>query len=90
MQWENGGYFIMRPTIFDALHVGEDMVPHAFNRLLPSGQVMAQRYTGFWRAADTFKDRVELDNLFHKGLSPWMLWDPQRTGAAAITVDDLT
>lgn len=87
MQWENGGYFVMRPGIFDALREGEDMVPHAFNRLLASGSLLAQRYEGFWRAADTFKDRVELENLFHKGRSPWMLWDPQRNGSSATRRD---
>jgi glucose-1-phosphate cytidylyltransferase len=90
MQWENGGYFIMRPGIFDALREGQDMVPHAFERLLPEGKLMAQRYTGFWRAADTFKDRVELEDLYHRGQSPWMLWDPLRSGASPLTVPDLT
>jgi NDP-sugar pyrophosphorylase family protein len=30
MQFENGGYFILRPAIFDALIEGEDLVPEAF------------------------------------------------------------
>jgi glucose-1-phosphate cytidylyltransferase len=77
MQWENGGYFVLRPGIFDALREGEDMVPHAFSRLVP-GKLLAHRYTGFWRAADTFKDRAELEEMFHKGQCPWMLWDPHR------------
>ena len=77
MQWENGGYFVLRPGIFDALRDGEDLVPHAFARLLDEGKLLAQRYTGFWRAADTFKDRVELDEMFAKGECPWMLWGRQ-------------
>jgi glucose-1-phosphate cytidylyltransferase len=82
MQWENGGYFVMRQGIFDALREGEDMVPHAFNRLLAESGLLAQRYTGFWRAADTFKDRVELEDLYLQGCSPWMVWDRQRRGIA--------
>src|SRR5262249_23905608 len=79
-QWENGGYFVMRPTIFDVLHEGEDIVPHALNRLYPSGQLMAQRYTGFWRAVDTFKDRAEMEDVCRRGAAPWMLWkNAQRT-----------
>lgn len=78
MQWENGGYFVLRPGIFAALREGEDLVPDAFDRLLPSGRLMAQRYTGFWRAADTFKDRAELEDLYRSGRCPWMLWDPHR------------
>jgi glucose-1-phosphate cytidylyltransferase len=77
-QWENGGYFVMRPGIFDVLREGEDIVPHALNRLYPTGQLMAQRYTGFWRAIDTFKDRAEAEELCRRGVAPWMLWRPRR------------
>jgi glucose-1-phosphate cytidylyltransferase len=89
MQWENGGYFVMRPTIFDELREGEEMVPDAFARLVPQRRLFAQRYNGFWRAADTFKDRAELENMFHRGQCPWMLWDPQRRGSSALTVSTL-
>jgi glucose-1-phosphate cytidylyltransferase len=79
-QWENGGYFVMRQSIFDELREGEDMVPHAFARLATRGGLLAQRYNGFWRAADTFKDRAELEEMFDRGECPWMLWDPNRCG----------
>lgn len=82
-QWENGGYFVMRPAIFDALRDGEDIVPHALNRLYPTGRLMAQRYTGFWRAVDTFKDRAEMEDLCRKGAAPWMLW--KRTQRAPVS-----
>jgi glucose-1-phosphate cytidylyltransferase len=81
MQWENGGYFCMRPGIFDALREGEDMVPDGLRRVLAAGKLAAYRYEGFWRAADTFKDRVELDDMFRRGQSPWMVWDPTRSAA---------
>ena len=28
-QWENGGYFVLRPEIFDYLNEGEDLVEDA-------------------------------------------------------------
>jgi glucose-1-phosphate cytidylyltransferase len=87
MQWENGGYFVMRPTIFDALREGEEMVPEAFHRLVPQRKLLAHRYHGFWRAADTFKDRAELEDMYHRGQCPWMLWDPLRIGTTPLTVD---
>ncbi|HEY3007288.1 MAG TPA: glucose-1-phosphate cytidylyltransferase [Micromonosporaceae bacterium] len=86
MQWENGGYFVLRPEIFDALREGEDLMPHAFGRVLADGRLMAHRYTGFWRAADTFKDRAELEEMFHKGQCPWMLWDPLRSDPPAASL----
>jgi glucose-1-phosphate cytidylyltransferase len=83
MQWENGGYFIMTPGIFDVLREGEEMVPDAFARLVPEGRLLAQRYEGFFRAADTFKDRAELEAMFYRAECPWMLWDPQRRNGKA-------
>ena len=84
MQWENGGFFVLRQGIFDVLREGEDMVPQAFRRLIERNQLLAQRHTGFWRAADTFKDRVELEELFQSRQAPWMVWDPQRTASGAL------
>ena len=63
--------------------------PHAFARLVPERRLFAQRYTGFWRAADTFKDRAELEDMFHRGECPWMLWDAQRGGSSPLTVSAL-
>jgi glucose-1-phosphate cytidylyltransferase len=80
MQWENGGYFVMRQGIFDALREGEDMVPQAFLRLVDQGALLAQRYNGFWRAADTFKDRVELEEMVASRKARWMVWDPHHNG----------
>ncbi|MGC4897478.1 sugar phosphate nucleotidyltransferase [Micromonospora sp. DT31] len=80
-QWENGGYFLFRPEIFDVLWSGEDLVPHALDRLIPTGSVLAQRHTGFWRAVDTFKDRAELLDMYQRGTCPWMLWDHRRSAA---------
>jgi glucose-1-phosphate cytidylyltransferase len=88
MQYENGGYFVMRPSIFDVLRTGEDMVPDAFDRLVRQRRLLAHRYPGFWRAADTFKDRAELEDMFHRGRCPWMLWDPHR-GTAPLTVPEI-
>lgn len=80
MQWENGGYFVLTPQIFDVLREGEDMVPDALNRLVPGGRLLAQPYRGFWRATDTLKDRAELEAMYQRGNCPWMLWDPRRHG----------
>jgi glucose-1-phosphate cytidylyltransferase len=79
-QWENGGYFIMRPGIFDVLREGEDLVPHALRRLAAGGQLLAQPYNGFWRAVDTFKDRAEMEQLHQDARCPWMLWNAERNG----------
>ena len=85
-QWENGGYFILRPGIFDVLNEGEDLVEDAImRRLVPQRRVLAYSYKGYWSPADTVKERIQLDEMYHRGNCPWMIWDPERSGAAAAT-----
>jgi glucose-1-phosphate cytidylyltransferase len=77
--WINGGYFVFRREIFDHLRRGEDLVDGPFNRLIAQRQLVAYRYTGFWAAMDTFKDRQWLAEMFEVGKAPWELWRPDRS-----------
>jgi glucose-1-phosphate cytidylyltransferase len=81
-QWENGGYFVLRPEIFDHLNEGEDLVEDALIRLIPQGRVIAYPYKGYWSPADTVKERAQLEERYYRGECPWMIWDPERSGEA--------
>jgi glucose-1-phosphate cytidylyltransferase len=81
-QWENGGYFVLRPEIFDYLNEGEDLVEDALPRLIAQRRVLAYPYKGYWSPADTVKERAQLEEMYHQGNCPWMIWDPERSGAA--------
>jgi glucose-1-phosphate cytidylyltransferase len=81
-QWENGGYFLFRPEIFDYLNEGEDLVEDALVRLVPRGRVLAFPYKGYWTPADTVKERAQLEEMYQRGHCPWMVWDPERSRAA--------
>lgn len=70
----NGGFFIFRTEIFDYLRNGEDLAPHAFQRLLAEDRLVAYRYDGFWESMDTFKDKQHLDELYARGQAPWEVW----------------
>jgi glucose-1-phosphate cytidylyltransferase len=59
-QWENGGYFVMRPEIFDHLNEGEDLVEDVIVRLVPQGRALAYPYKGYWCPADTVKERAQM------------------------------
>ena len=86
--WENGGYFILGPGIFDELRDGEDLVPHALGRLVKREQVLAQKHHGFWRAVDTYKDRIELDRMYRRGHRPWMVWEDRAGGIARVAAGE--
>jgi glucose-1-phosphate cytidylyltransferase len=74
--WINGGYFIFRKEIFDYIQDGEELVLEPFNRLIKSGNLMAYKYEGFWRAMDTLRDRQVLEEMVERGETPWR---PRRT-----------
>ena len=48
-QWENGGYFVFRPQIFDDLNEGEDLVEDALVRLVPKEASSPTRTKGTGR-----------------------------------------
>jgi glucose-1-phosphate cytidylyltransferase len=79
-QWENGGYFIFRPEVFDYLNEGEDLVEDAITRLVPAKRVLAYPYKGYWSPADTVKERAQLEEMYQRSTCPWMIWDPERSG----------
>ena len=83
-QWGNGGYFLMRPEIFNYLHEGEDLVEDAIPRLVPERRVLAYRYQGYWSPADTVKERAQLEEMYARGTCPWMVWDTERSGTARL------
>src|SRR5215472_397446 len=82
-QWENGGYFVLRPEIFDYLNEGEDLIEDAIMRLVPAGRVLAYPYKGYWSPADTVKERVQLEEMYQRGHCPWMIWDADRSAGVA-------
>jgi glucose-1-phosphate cytidylyltransferase len=73
----NGGYFAFRNSIFDYIQEGEELVEAPFQRLIGERRLATFRYTGFWQAMDTFKDKIGFDRMEAKGECPWMVWKTQ-------------
>jgi glucose-1-phosphate cytidylyltransferase len=81
--WINGGYFLMRPEIFDYMREGEELVVDPFRRLIAADQLLAYKYTGFWRAMDTLRDRQALEDMVERGNMPWRFSDGRRLKGTA-------
>ncbi|MHA6623371.1 sugar phosphate nucleotidyltransferase [Pseudonocardia sp. DLS-67] len=81
--WENGGYFVLRPEVFDHLPRNGDLIMDACRPLAEEGRLMAYRHRGFWQPADTVKERHALEAAYGAGNRPWMLWE--QDGAAPAT-----
>jgi glucose-1-phosphate cytidylyltransferase len=72
--WINGGFFCFEPGALE--HVGEESVleRETLERLAVEGQLGAYRHEGFWDCMDTYKDAVELNDLWASGAPPWTTW----------------
>ena len=73
--WENGGYFVLRPEIFDYIPENGDLIGDACTPLAEQGRMLAYPYRGFWHPADTIKERTALEAAYRAGHAPWMVWN---------------
>jgi glucose-1-phosphate cytidylyltransferase len=70
----NGGYFVLRPEVFDHMRPGDELVEQPFQRILSAGRLVAYPYDGYWMPMDTFKDKQRLDDTYASGNAPWEVW----------------
>lgn len=70
----NAGFFILRQSIFDVIEPGDELVLEPFDRLIRQRELLAVPYDGFWRNMDTFKDKIQLDEIDAAGSPPWKVW----------------
>ena len=64
--WVNGGYFVFNKKIFDYLKDGWDLEKETFEQLVKEKQINAFKHKGFWMTMNTFKDFIELKELWDK------------------------
>jgi glucose-1-phosphate cytidylyltransferase len=72
--WVNGGFFVFKRGALD--YIGEDAVleREPFERLAADGELMAYRHQGFWECMDTYKDNLQLNELWASGSARWKVW----------------
>jgi glucose-1-phosphate cytidylyltransferase len=69
--WINAGYFVFRNKVFDYINDGEELVVEPFERMIASGELIAYRHDGFFRAMDTLRDKQLLEDMVQRGEMPW-------------------
>lgn len=71
--WLNGGFFVLRQEIFDYINEGDELVVEPFGRLIEEQRLVTYQHRGFWKAMDTFKDKITFDRMEAQGDCPWVL-----------------
>lgn len=73
--WVNGGFFILRPAVFDYLPKDDVMWEREpLEKLAGDNQLMAYKHHGFWKAMDTLRDKNQLEELWTLPTPPWKVW----------------
>ena len=80
----NGGFFVLRHDVLEAIREGEDLVEEPFRRLIEADQLSAYPYDGFWAPMDTLKDQQLLESLHESGKAPWLRRRKRRGGPARV------
>ena len=73
--WVNGGFFCFETSALDVFEADSVLEREPLERLAAAGDLRAYRHDGFWDCLDTYKDAVELNDLWAQGAAPWKLWD---------------
>ncbi len=72
----NGGFFVFRHDFLDYVDDDSGMLEsNALQKLVADGQLGYQIHDGFWRGMDTYREYVELNNLWDRRDAPWRVWD---------------
>jgi glucose-1-phosphate cytidylyltransferase len=76
-KWINGGFFILKPAVFDYLNGDMDEMmweDQPMEQITNDGQLMAYRHKGFWKCMDALRDKIELESMWQTGQAKWKVW----------------
>jgi len=72
--WINGGFFVFNKKIFDYIKEGYELEKETFEDLVKEKQICSFKHNGFWKCMNTFKDTMELNELWEKDKALWKAW----------------
>ena len=74
--WINGGFFVLKPEVFNYLHDDTDDTMwerQPLEDLAKEKELVAYKYPGFWKCMDTLRDKEELEHLWETD-PKWKAW----------------
>lgn len=75
--WINAGFFVCEPEVFDYINEGDETIfeQSPLKNLAKAGEIFTFKHDGFWMPMDTLRDKIKLNELWHKNNAPWKTWD---------------
>ena len=74
--WINGGFFILKPEVFNYLHADADKIMwerQPLEDLAKDGKLAAYKFRGFWKCMDTLRDNEVLNEMWETEPA-WKKW----------------
>lgn len=74
--WINGGYFVCEPNIFSYISEGDATIfeKKPLEDMAQEGELFAYKHHGFWKCMDTLRDKIQLNEMWESGNTPWKVW----------------
>jgi glucose-1-phosphate cytidylyltransferase len=71
--WVNGGFFVLKPKIFDYLtNEGYSFEIDVLPTVASLGKLGAYLHKGYWQPVDTIRDLQRLEEAIERGALPWI------------------
>jgi glucose-1-phosphate cytidylyltransferase len=68
-------FFVLEKKSLDLVSKDKDIWERKpLETLAKRNQLAAYKHNGFWKAMDTLRDKIVLDELWAKKKAPWKLW----------------
>lgn len=71
----NIGFFVFESSVFDFLQPGEALEEKPLGALSAARMLSAYEHKGFWQPMDTYREYLQLNELWSNGSPPWKVWD---------------
>ena len=70
----SGGFFVFRRGVFDYLDDNCVLEQEPLARLAEDGELAVYKHRGFWKSMDTYRDFLELNQMWERRDRPWQVW----------------
>ena len=70
--WTNAWLYVLNEKVFDSLQGDYALENLLTDNLAGKGQLITYKHHGFWTPVETYRDRVNMENLWNAEIAPWV------------------
>ena len=69
--WVNTGLYVLNRKAFDVLQGNYTLEALLTDHLAEKGELITYKHNGFWTPVETYRDMVDMENLWNAGIASW-------------------